>query len=239
MSFSAQRDFVAYGPSHWAVLAVLAIGAGLLVWIGRRQTDAQARILSRVLGTLILAVLGMALGYELRHPTIAGLVPLQLCDLAELVAAYALWSHRHWAFALTYFWGLALSSQALLTPDLGAPDFPNRVFLSFFSLHLLLVWAAVYLTWGRGMRPTWRSYRFAVVTTLVWMAFTLIFNRIVGTNFGYLNAKPSTASLLDLFGPWPWYLLTGIAIVVIVWALMTWPWERARRSSQSVAQPLD
>ena len=229
---SAQHEFTAYGPSHWTVLAILAIGAALLVWLGRRLSDAQARLLGRVVGTLILVILCAALSYDLRHPTIAGLVPLQLCDLAELVTAYALWSQRRWAIVLVYYWGLALSTQALLTPDLGAPDFPGHVFLSFFSLHMLVVWAAVYLTWGRGFRPTWRSYRFAVITTLVWMGFTIAFNMVARTNFGYLNGKPPTASLLDLFGPWPLYLLTEIVVVVIVWALMTWPWERARRRAE-------
>jgi hypothetical integral membrane protein (TIGR02206 family) len=166
-------------------------------------------------------------------------VPLQLCDVAELTAAYALWSQRHWAFTLTYYWGLVLSSQALITPDVGtpeegAPDFPHHLFVTFFTLHVLVVWAAIYLTWGRRMRPTWRSYRFAVVATLAWAAFTFTFNAITGTNNGYLNRKPPTASLLDVLGPWPVYLLTEVAIVLIVWALMTWPWERiGRRAAES------
>src|SRR6202011_5038358 len=37
--------------------------------------------------------------------------------------------------------------------------FPHHLFVTFFTLHMLVVWAAIYLTWGRGMRPTWRSYR--------------------------------------------------------------------------------
>ncbi len=177
----------------------------------------------------MLTVFGVALVYKLIQPTLDGSVPLQLCDIAELMAAYALWSQRHWAFALTYYWGLVLSSQALITPDVGAPDFPSHGFLTFFALHVLVVWAAIYLTWGRGMRPQWRSYRFAVITTLVWAAFTFTFNAIAGTNYGYLNRKPPVASLLDALGPWPVYLLTEVLIVLIVWALMTWPWERTRR----------
>jgi len=35
-----------------------------------------------------------------------------------------------------------------------------------------------------------------------------------------------------VLGPWPVYLLVEVAIVVIVWALMTWPWQRARRSAE-------
>lgn len=232
--FSAQREFSAYGPSHLVVLAVFAIGAALLVWIGRRQTESQARVLSRVMAVLILVAFGVALVYKLIRPSIDGSVPLQLCDVAELTAAYALWSQRFWAFALTYYWGLVLSSQALITPDIGtpqegAPDFPSHLFITFFTLHVLIVWSAIYLTWGRRMRPTWRSYRFAVIATLVWAALTFTFNEIAGTNYGYLNRKPPTASLLDALGPWPLYLLAEVAIVLLVWALMTWPWERTRR----------
>jgi hypothetical integral membrane protein (TIGR02206 family) len=200
-----------------------------LIWFGRRQTESQALVFGRVFAALIVAVFGVALVFKLIQPTLDGSVPLQLCDIAELMAAYALWSQRHWAFALSYYWGLVLSSQALITPDVGAPDFPSHGFLTFFALHVLVVWAAIYLTWGRRMRPNWRSYRFAVITTLAWAAFTFTFNAIAGTDYGYLNRKPPVASLLDALGPWPVYLLTEVLIVLIVWALMTWPWERTRR----------
>jgi hypothetical integral membrane protein (TIGR02206 family) len=239
--FSAQREFSAYGPSHVVVLGMFVIGAVLLVWIGRRQTESQARLIGRVLAVLLLAVFLVALVYKLIRPTMDTSVPLQLCDIAELVAAYALWSQRHWAFSLTYFWGLVLSSQALITPDIGtpeegAPDFPHHLFVTFFALHVLVVWSAIYLTWGRGMRPTWRSYRFAVAATVVWAAFTFTFNTIAGTNYGYLNAKPPTASVLDALGPWPVYVFAETTVVIIVWALMTWPWERARRHANDGSQ---
>ena len=238
--FSAQREFSAYGPSHLVVLAVFAIGAVLLVWIGRRQSESQARLLGRVLAVLIVAAFGVALVYKLIRPHLDTSVPLQLCDVAELTAAYALWSQRHWAFVLAYYWGLVLSSQALITPDIGtaeegAPDFPSHLFLTFFTLHVLVVWAAIYLTWGQGNRPRWRDYRFAIIVTLAWAAITFTFNAITGTNYGYLNRKPPTASLLDVLGPWPVYLLAEIAIVLIVWALMTWPWQRAGRHANETS----
>ena len=230
---SATGEFSAYGPSHWVMLAVFAIGSAALVWAGHRLNESQARRLGRVLGTLTAAVYAAVLVYKLLSPTIAGSVPLQLTDLATVVAAYALWSQRHWAYALTYYWGLVLSTQALISPVYYGPDFPDYRFLAFWAIHLLVVWAAIYLTWGRGMRPRWRSYRFAVVTTLVWVAVTITFNSIVGTNYGFLNRKPATASLLDVLGPWPVYLLTAGGLVLIVWALMTWPWERARQMPEN------
>jgi len=100
----ATRQFSAYGPSHLTVLVVFAIGSAALVWIGRRQTESQARLLGRSLGALTLAIFSAALVYKLVQPSIDHSVPLQLCDLAELTAAYALWSQRKWAFTLTYYW---------------------------------------------------------------------------------------------------------------------------------------
>jgi hypothetical integral membrane protein (TIGR02206 family) len=222
----AERQFSMYGPSHWAALAVFVIGSVLLVWIGHRQSETQARVLGRVLGALTAAIYAASLVYLLSPPTIDRSVPLRLTDLATVAAAYALWSQRQWAYALTYYWGLVLSSQALISPAFTSPDFPSLQYLAFWSMHLLVVWAAIYLTWGRGMRPTWHSFRIVVVTTATWAAVTLTFNRIAGTDYGFLNEKPATASALDVLGPWPFYILTGGALLVIVWALMTWPWQR-------------
>ena len=234
---AAQREFVAYGPSHLVVVAVFVIGAALLVWSGRRQTEAQAQFFGRAFALVIVASFLVALTYKLINRDLQTSIPLQLCDVAELIAAYALWTQRHWAFVLTYYWCLVLSSQALITPDVGtpkegSPDFPHHLFLTFFVLHVLVVWAAIYLTWGRRNRPSWRDYRFVIIATLVWAVFTFTFNAIVGTNYGYLNGKPPTASVLDFLGPWPVYLLIEITIVLIVWALITWPWERSRRRAE-------
>ncbi|MCH9668182.1 MAG: TIGR02206 family membrane protein [Actinomycetia bacterium] len=222
---SAAGEFVAYGPSYWSVIAVFAVGAVVLVRLGRRQTATAARRFGRIGGALTALIYAGASVNALVPPGIGWSVPLHLTDLATVAAAYALWSQRQWAYALTYYWGLVLSTQALISPVLTGPDFPHYQFLGFWLIHLFVVWAAIYLTWGRGMRPTWRSYRIALTVTGVWAVITITFNSIAGTNYGFLNRKPGNASLLDLMGPWPVYLLIGAALVAVVWAAMTWPWS--------------
>ena len=66
--------------------------------------------------------------------------------------------------ALTYFWGLTLSVQGILTPSL-AEAFPDPRFLAFWAMHFLIVWAALYLTFGLGLGPGWREYRVTVAVT--------------------------------------------------------------------------
>ena len=235
---AGEERFTAFGPSHRGALVLLLIGCCLAVLLGRalRERDPRDRT-GKVLAavalcfTLPLQILYFTPAYWDFQKTL----PLQLCDLASFVSAYALWSHRPWATALTYFWGLTLTTQAILTPDLAA-DFPDPVFLLYWGMHLMIVWAAVYLTWGRGVRPDWHGYRVAVAVTAVWMVCILGFNLIADTNYGYLNGKPAAASILDYLGPWPWYLLSEIAIVAAVWALATWPWTVRTRARERAAE---
>ncbi|MGH3912601.1 MAG: TIGR02206 family membrane protein, partial [Pseudonocardiaceae bacterium] len=141
-------------------------------------------------------------------------------------AIWALWAHSAAAAALTYFWGLTLTAQGFVSPALEGPDFPALEFIMFFGMHCLVVWAAVYLTWGVGLRPDWRGYRIAVLATITWGVVMFVFNDAAGTNYGFLNAKPPTGSLLDVLGPWPWYLLSELILGAAVWALITLPWVR-------------
>ncbi|SRR6266545_1399792 len=212
------RNFTAYGPSHWAVLALFVLGAVLLIAFRDRLAGQGFR------RAFALAVLALQLAiqvYSLFHFGLDNALPLQLSDLAGYATVYALWSLRHWAFSLTYYWGLTLSTQALFSPALGGADFPSIGFLAFWLIHLMVIWSAIYLTVVHRLRPTWRGYRRTVLVTLCWVASMLVFNAIAGTNYGFLNEKPAVHSILDILGPWPWYLLPEIALVLAVWALMT------------------
>lgn len=126
---------------------------------------------------------------------------------------------------MTYLWGLLLTPQALATPALSA-DFPDPRFIVFWAMHILVVWAAIFLTFGLGHRPDWRGYTRAVLVTAVWLITLFPVNWWLGTNYGFVNAKPTTASILDHLGPWPVYLVVEVVVVASAWALMTWPWTR-------------
>jgi hypothetical integral membrane protein (TIGR02206 family) len=236
----AASRFETFGPSHQGALVLLLVGVVAIVLFGRRhRATALAERVGRgmAVGVLAVTVPLQILYFTPDYWDLDKTLPLQLCDLASAVAVYALWTRRPWAAALTYFWGLTLTSQAIITPDLAA-DFPDPIFVLFWAMHLLVVWAAVYLVWGLGLGPSWRSSRIALVITAAWALSVFTFNVVVGTNYGYLNAKPSAASALDLLGPWPWYLLSEVAIVAGFWALITLPWAaRAAVDDRTQVRP--
>ena len=204
MTFLAATVFETFGTSHLVMLAVFVVGIWPVVALGRRHRGRPSAVrVSRIYAVLIpcftipLQVIDFLPGnYDLQTT-----LPLQLCDFAWIAAVVALWTHRPTPVALTYYWGLALTTQALITPALNV-DFPDPKFIAYWGMHLLIVWAAVFLTWGLGLHPTWRDYRRTVAITAAWAVTVFCVNVAIGTNYGFLNRKPAT-SILDLLGPWP------------------------------------
>lgn len=238
----ADDVFVPYGPSHWAALGIGVVVAALLVPLGRRLRGRPAATTFRK--GFAVAILAFQIPLQLRLLTpqtwdVHISLPLQLSDLAWMAAAYALWSGRWWACAPVYYWGLTLTPQAMLTPATDARDFPHVDFVAFWGLHLLVTWAAIYLTWGAGVRPSWRGMRVTFAITLGWAAAVMAFNGAAGTNYGFLNHKPTNPSLLDLLGPWPFYVGVELLLVLAGWCLITWPWTRRGRDAHRQATHCD
>jgi len=163
--------------------------------------------------------------------------PLGLSDVADYTAVFALWTRGRKSAAFPYYVGLTFTMMAVLFPVLTHP-FPSVRWFAFWIRHIDVVWAAVFLVWGLGIRPTWRLYRTTVVALFVWAGVTYTFNVALDTNYGFLVHKPSTGSPLDLLGPWPWYVLGAMALILLAWAVIfTLPWERARGRATSGPDP--
>jgi len=64
--------------------------------------------------------------------TAADAMPMQLCDWAMFAVIAALVTRRRGVYELAYFWGLAGTLQAILTPNLrdGFPSAFSSAFLS-------------------------------------------------------------------------------------------------------------
>lgn len=226
--------FTAYSPSHLVVLAIFAIGTVLLLTWGRRLRGSrweQTVALVFAVANLVFGATSMLLGMV--PFDIHSSLPLQICGFVWVIVAWALMSRRPTPTALTYYWGLTLTLQALLQPTLQQP-FPEPRFFVFWLKHVSIVWGAVYLTLTLRRGPDWRGYRRTCAWTCGWLCGVLALNAVLGSNYGYVNRKPASGSVLDALGPWPAYLVAEVVIVLVGWALITLPWtglpRRAVRS---------
>jgi hypothetical integral membrane protein (TIGR02206 family) len=186
---------------------------------------------------LAVALLGSVLAYQvvvaLRGSYEADFdLPLHLTDAATLVAALALWNPRPLLFELTYFWGLTASLQAVLTPALQANvGFTSFFYWHYFFTHSGVVVAALLLAFGLGLTPRPGAVRRVFFATAAWAAVAAAGNALTGGNYMFLRKRPETASLLDLMGPWPWYIFGAALLALVLFALLDLPFSRRRSAA--------
>ena len=216
--------FQLFGTAHLlalSVIAALALGLPLLL---RRRAPGMIAPVAWLLGALLLAQevaqaawLWRSLGLGLH------LLPLDLCTLSVFLTAWVLIARSPRIYEIVYFWGLGGTTQALVTPELFQ-GFPSAEFIFFFAGHGLVVIGVVYATLALQLRPYPRSTLRVAAMTLALAAAVLLLNLLLGTNFMYLMAKPMQPSLLDWFGPWPWYLAGLFATALLTFAVLYLPW---------------
>ncbi len=134
-------------------------------------------------------------------------LPLHVCSIMVWASIIMLltWNYRIYEFA--YFIGMGGALQAVLTPEAGIYGLPHFRAFQTLIVHSTLVIVPIFMTTIVGYRPTWKSFLRVAVYTNVYMVIVYIINLLLGSNYLYLMHKPETASLLDVMGPWPWYIL--------------------------------
>lgn len=216
----------AYGPTHLIVLVLLGVAAVLLVTWARRSAPALVDRALRATGWVLLvnSVLWTLWGFTPWAWNLYESLPLHYSDALRFLVPIALITQARWAIVVTWFWGLTLNLQSVLTPDVNYFVWVPLEFAQYWIAHGAGVLAPVVLVWGLGYRPTWRGYGVAYAATVGWALVAVTGNALTGANYGYLNRAPAGPSILDLLGPWPQYLLIEAVLIAAVWALMTLPW---------------
>jgi hypothetical integral membrane protein (TIGR02206 family) len=212
---------VAYGTS----VVVAAVACAALCAAGRRGRPA-----GRVLGLVLLAVAtSWVVQSAVQGPwTAAGSLPLPLCDAALVVAGVACWWPHPLLVELTWFWGMAGTLQAVITPDLGVA-FPHLLFFEYVVGHLGIVAAALYLVTGLRIAPRRGAVARTFAITLAYTALVGVADAATGGNYMFLRSRPATWSILSVLGPWPWYIPGAAAVALVLLVLLDLPFRARAR----------
>jgi hypothetical integral membrane protein (TIGR02206 family) len=223
------NPFQPFTSAHFITLAIGFVIIGVLIVIARRSEKSQ-RIITALLGVCNLVSYPFALYAWRDYPhSLDNLLPFHLCDLAAVVAGFALFTRKPILLTLTYFWGLAATTQALITPALsiGPPELP---FIHFFFQHFVIVAAALYipivLKW-RPKQPWWKSPIIVLAISIGYQATALVINYFLKTNFAFVSHVPDNPSLIDHLGPWPIYLFAMQGLALIFFLLLALPFRRS------------
>ncbi|MFM2196910.1 MAG: hypothetical protein RLZZ505_342 [Verrucomicrobiota bacterium] len=231
----SSNTFHPFSSEHFITLATgFTVIAGLVLFA--RKSDKNQRIATAVIAFLCLASYPFALFAWRDHPySMDNVLPFHLCDLAAIVAGFALFTRRPMLLTLTYFWGIAATTQALLTPaiTIGPPHLP---YVHFFVQHFAIVAAAIYiplvLKW-RPETPWWKSPLKVFGISIAYQGVALLINVMLKTNFAFASRPPDNPSLIDHLGPWPVYLFAMQGIALVLYLLLALPFSRRKTFSNS------
>jgi hypothetical integral membrane protein (TIGR02206 family) len=219
------EPFQLFGPKH---LLVLMIVLTIILWLifGWKNPTEKGKRRARYLLAANLFIWESAWhiwSLSTGTWTITYHLPLHVCSIMVWLSIYMLLSKNYRIYEFAYFIGIAGALQPLLTPEAGVYGLWHFRALQTLAAHGTLVIAPIYMTTKEGFRPTLGSLLRVAIGTNIYMIIIHFINLAIGSNYLFTVSKPSTASLLDVLGPWPFYLLSMEAIGFIIFFLLYLP----------------
>ncbi|PIE32474.1 TIGR02206 family membrane protein [candidate division KSB3 bacterium] len=219
------EPFHFFGPAHITVLTSIIL-FNVLFFLFRKRFSVKVRRNIRY-GMAILLFLN-EIGYHIWRIstgtwTIQHMLPLHLCAVLVWFSLVMLLTGSVRIYEFSYFLGIAGATQALLTPEVSQYGFPHYRWCQTFISHGILVAIPLYMTFVEGFRPYWKSVTRVLLTLNIYAVFVGIVNAMVGSNYLFIARKPDMPTLLDVLGPWPWYILAMEALALVLCLLLYLP----------------
>ena len=234
-SFFADGDpvnpFGIFGGAHLLSLAVLAAFGALTIRLGRSGSGETRRRIKLGMGALLFVTFVEGHAWHGFHGlwVLRERLPLHMCGAMVWVTIYGLCTDRPWTRPLMYYLGIAGAIQGVLQPD-SPYGFPHVRFVATMLSHATIVVAGLWVILVEEYRPDLRSTLRTLALVHVYAAVIFVFNLLVGSNYLYVVEKPESASLMDVFPEWPWYLLVLEGLLLVIVAGMYLPFARPRRA---------
>jgi len=230
------EPFHLFGIGHLIALSVILLINLSLIFVRRSNNQKfKDSIRYSIAAMLVISegswhIWNIAIG----EWTIQTHLPFHLSAVLVWTSLIMLLTKNYFVYEFAYFLGIAGATQALLTPEAGIYGFPHFRILQTITAHGSIVTAAVFMTIVEGFRPYWSSFKRVFLWTNIYMLLVTGINVLIGSNYMYTIHKPPTASLLDILGLWPWYLLTVELVALVLCSLLYLPFALKDRKSKTV-----
>ncbi|MDO4690039.1 MAG: TIGR02206 family membrane protein [Fusobacterium sp.] len=217
--------FILFGNAHLITIAVGFAVSLLFIFLGFIvRKDSLAKFLAVVV--LGIKVAELIYRHHYFEEKFIDLLPLHLCNLTIILAGIMMLTTSKAVFQPLYFWGIG-ALFAIITPELkeGMRDFAS---ISFFITHFFIIFSIAYGIIHFNFRVT-KAGAIGSFIFLNLVAFGLYFlNERLGTNYLYVNRPPSSASPVDFFGPWPYYIFSVEGIYIALSFILYLPFREKK-----------
>ncbi|MEK5070159.1 YwaF family protein [Sporosarcina sp. FSL K6-1508] len=221
MAGYTEPSFVMFSTAHMMAVGVLLFLISLLFILKKRVTiqPMSNRRIERLFALTLLAMEVLYHSWMIRTGRwdLSDSLPLELCSVSLIAAIILLWTGNRHLCDFVFFAGIGGAIQAMVTPVLDV-GFPHFRYFHFFYTHIGIIVTALYFTWMKGYRPTFKGILKTMAALNILLPVIVFANISFQGNYMFLRKKPSNGSLLDYLGPYPWYILSleGVAFILFV-----------------------
>lgn len=199
-------EFTNFTLAHFAPIIVMIAVILLIAKFADRIRDLKCEKTFRYI--LAFALICSEMSYYWRliavpslNPNPVDHLPISVCGWAVIFCSYMVIGKSQTLFDISYFWLLAGSIFALITPTVITYAGPTRFrYYQFWLEHTLGYVAIFYMIFVHKMRPTVKSAIKSYVSLVALAVIAYFSNVIIGPGANYLfMARPeSTPSILDI-----------------------------------------
>lgn len=155
-------------------------------------------------------------------------MPLYLCSLLAILIPVYTYYRNYWMFEILVFWIIAGTLQGVITPDI-AEGFPSFDYFRYWIVHLGLLTIIFYSIFIFKLKPKLNSVFKSFLALQIYVILMIVVNHLLDANYFYLNRKPKSATILDYFGDWPYYIIVGQLIIIPLFLLIYLPFYVRRK----------
>lgn len=240
------KNFCANTYEHWLAVFFVGLLCGVLTYRARKLPEDGKHKITQifawllVINVLIWQVVKVYVSLlPSNDPAFVPFnwgedLPLNPCNWLAFVALAYSYTRKVWMWHVLYFFVWVFTFNAVITPALNE-GFPHYNYCKFWISHTGLVMFVIHLL-VLGMprimfKDLLKSYGYLQIFTLIAISVNYL---VVSTgreaNYFFLMHKPETASILDILGPWPWYIIQGDVIAFglfgVAWSVVYGRWSR-------------
>lgn len=219
------EKFTLFSHAHLITIAIGFVVSILIIMLGFIvRKDSLSKFLSIII--LGVKIAELIFRHHYYKEQIIELLPFHLCNLALILAILMMFFTNKTVFQPLYFWAIG-ALFAIITPELrdGMNNFAS---ISFFITHFFILMSVAYGLIHFKFRVT-KAGAIGSFIFLNLIALGLYFlNEKLGTNYLYVNRPPSTASPVDFFGPWPYYIFSVEGIYIALSFILYLPFREKK-----------
>lgn len=220
------NEFTLFSLEHLLTLSIFIILGACIFLYRKTLRKKRYNFTVRLLIFIIMIISEISLhiwlywydSWTYRHS-----LPLHLSSITLLLSAIMLLTKRYSLFEFTYFAGVGSALQAMITPDISHYTFPHYRYVHFFIAHGLTIIANLFMVFVNGFLPTFKSIWKALLWLNAYATLIFIINLWVGGNYMYISRKPLNPTMIDFFGPWPWYIIPLEFVAIATFLLLYLP----------------